>query len=455
MAASDYICRAVDSYCSWQAANTGVFMKIDIVSPETYTYGSMILGGVLKEKGHNVTITRKLESKGDATLLSLFSTLQLMDARIKDFVAKRNNVYVGGPVGMCPEMVLGELNARAVVTGEGEGVVAELVERGPEETPGVAYMEDGRAIKTPPVPVSALDHPMPLIPHDISEQNVRGANVYIETHRGCLGSCSFCQVPRFFGRNIRSRSIENIVAEVQEMKRQGVTRVAISGGTGSLFGYRNRVNKEAFVQMLRALSAILGKRNLSVPDMRVDLVDEEILTAIREYTIGWVFFGLESGSDRILKAMRKGVSVKDNRKAVELAKSLGVKVGGSFIVGYPGETREDFEETLAFAEEAMLDDVFVSIAEPIPGTPLASQILDSPHEELPLHRQHEGEYKALKLSEAEARCFELMIQGEGCKPLPKAITNDLYNAYLAEARGQGRDIKRVIELLQKYHEHQP
>lgn len=425
-------------------------MKIDIVSPGTYTYGSLVLGGVLRDRGHDVRITRELESQGESILLSLFSTLQLLDPQIKDFVAAIDNVYVGGPVGLCPEMVLGELNPRAVVSGEGEDIVGPLIEKGPEGLPGLAYQEDGKIIKSPPQPVNSLDHALPLIPDDLGQQNVRGANVYIETHRGCLGSCTFCQVPRFFGRNIRSRSIDNIVAEVKEMKRRGVQRVAISGGTGSLFGYGNKINREAFVLMLRSISEILGKKNLSVPDMRVDLVDQTVLEAVRDYTIGWVFFGLESGSNRILKAMRKGVTVEDNLRAVKLARSLGVKVGGSFIVGYPGETRSEFEETMSFVEEAMLDDTFVSIAEPIPGTPLARQILDLPKGDLSLYREHKGEYRALRLSEGEARCFELMLQGEGCKPLPRALTQELYNAYLDESRGQGRDIKRVMGLLEKY-----
>jgi B12-binding domain/radical SAM domain protein len=434
------------------AGQQGLQMMIDIVSPGTYTYGSLVLGGVLRDRGHDVRITRKLESRGESVLLSLFSTLQLLDPKIRDFVAERGNVYVGGPVSLCPEMVLGELNPKAVVSGEGEDKVAALVENGPEGLAGVAYRHRGEIIKSPPEPIGSLDHVLPLIPDDLGQQNVRGANVYIETHRGCLGSCTFCQVPRFFGRSIRSRSIENIVAEVEEMKRLGVKRVAISGGTGSLFGYRNKINREAFVEMIRSLSQILGKRNLSVPDMRVDLVDETVLEAVRDYTIGWVFFGLESGSDRILRAMRKGVTVEDNLRAVELARSLGVKVGGSFIVGYPGETRQDFEETMSFAEEAMLDDVFVSIAEPIPGTPLSAQVLNMPKDELALYQEHQGEYQALRLSEAEARCFELMLQGESSKPIPRALSQELYNAYLDESRGQGRDIKRVIDLLEKYRD---
>ena len=427
-------------------------MRVDIVSPGTYTYGSLVLGGVLRDKGHDVKITSELHPQGDVVLLSLFSTMQLLDPKIREFVAAKENVYVGGPVGLCPEMVLGELDARAVVTGEGEDIVADLVGKGPEGLPGTAYRDDGRIVKSPCLPISSLNHPLPLIPDDLCQQNVRGANVYIETHRGCLGSCTFCQVPRLFGRSIRSRSIDNIVDEVRQMKRQGVSRVAVSGGTGSLFGYGKQINREAFVEMLRALSGILGKRNLSVPDMRVDLVDEAVLEAVRDYTIGWVFFGLESGSNAMLKAMKKGVTREDNLRAVELARRVGVKVGGSFIVGYPGESREDYMESMSFLEQAMLDDVFVSIAEPIPGTPLARLALDVPEEELALYQEHDGDYRALRLSEAEARCFELMLQGEGCKPVPRAMTNELYNTYLAEAKGQGKDLKRVMQLLRKYRE---
>jgi B12-binding domain/radical SAM domain protein len=412
----------------------------------------MVLGGILKVSGHSVEISRDLQSRGGVTLLSLFSSLQLLDPKVRDFAASQEKIYVGGPVSLCPEMVMGELDIDAVVIGEGEEVVADLVESGPEGLPGVAYRRDGGIVKSEPRPVASLDHPLPLVPDDIGGQSVRGANVYIETHRGCLGGCSFCQVPRFFGRTIRSRSLENVLEEVRELRRHGVRRVAVSGGTGSLFGYRGKVDRGAFIELISSLSEVVGKKNLSVPDMRVDMVDGEVLEAVKEHTIGWVFFGLESGSNRVLRAMRKGVSVRDNLRAVELARSLGVKVGGSFIVGYPTETRREFEETVSLVEEAMLDDVFVSVAEPIPGTPLASEVLSIDKEDNALYQDHEGEYSALKLSEAEARCFELMLHGEICKPLPRAISDELYRAYLREARSQGSDIRKVTELVKRYGE---
>jgi len=96
-------------------------MRIDIVSPGMYTYGSLVLGGILRDRGHAVKITKRLESQGEVTLLSLFSTLQLLDPKIKKFVAGREKVYVGGPVGLCPEMVLGELDAKAVGCGRRRG----------------------------------------------------------------------------------------------------------------------------------------------------------------------------------------------------------------------------------------------------------------------------------------------------------------------------------------------
>lgn len=428
-------------------------MRVSIVSPGTYTYGSLVLGGVLKERGHTVTVTHRLRSDGEVTLLSLFSTGQLLDPRIRDFVKTLPTVYVGGPVGFTPEIVLGELDVDAVVVGEGEDVVASLVEDGPSgDLAGVAFVEGDKIVKTESRPVGNLDHPIPLIPEDLSSQNVRGANVYIETHRGCLGACTFCQVPRFFGRTIRSRSLDNVLAEVRELKRAGVRRVAVSGGTGSLFGYGKDVNKGAFIELVRAMSEILGPRNLSVPDMRVDFVDQEILEAVRDYTIGWVFFGIESGSQTMLNAMRKGVTVEKNLEAVELARSCGVKVGGSFILAYPGETEEDYEATLEFMEEAMLDDVFSSVAEPIPGTPLARLALDYPREENLLYREHKGEYRALKLSEAEARCFNLMLHGQNCKLVPRLVNDAMYQSFLEEARVQGRDIKRVMGLLEKYRD---
>jgi len=431
-------------------------MKITIVSPELYTYGSMVIGGVLVDAGFDVTLTKNTDVSADTDiiLLSLYSTLHLLDSRIRNFAEQSSKpIYVGGPVSAYPDIILGELDVDGVIVGEGEESTVELLSNGvSEDISGIAFRNDGKIVRTEPKPAK-LKRPMPLIPDDISDQSIRGANVYIETHRGCIGACGFCQVPKFFGTKIRSREIADIIAEIKEFKQRGVQRIAISGGTSSLYQYDPReksVNVSAFVELLQAIAEVMGGRNVSVPDIRVDYVNEEMLHAIHDFTMGWVYYGIESGSDKMLKEMRKGVDAENNIYAIELAQQCGVKVAGSFIVGYPGETAEDYQLTKDLIGDTFLDDVFISIAEPIPETHLADIVLKTDDSENPTFIAHTGEYKALKLTESEARCFDLTLHAQMCKSMPSLLTDQLYQACLDDARQQGSDVRAVTRLLQKY-----
>jgi B12-binding domain/radical SAM domain protein len=431
-------------------------MKITIVSPDLYTYGSMVIGGILVDEGFDVTLTKNTDVSADTDiiLLSLYSTLHLLDSRIGNFTEQSSKpIYVGGPISAYPDIVLGELDVDCVIIGEGEESTVELLNNGvSEDISGIAFRNDGEIVRTEPKPAK-LERPMPLIPDDISDQSIRGANVYIETHRGCIGACGFCQVPKFFGRKIRSREIADIIAEIKEFKQRGVQRIAISGGTSSLYQYNQHeksVNVGAFIELLQAIAEVMGRRNVSVPDIRVDYVNEEMLHAIHDFTMGWVYYGIESGSDKMLKEMRKGVDAENNVYAIELAQQCSVKVAGSFIVGYPGETAEDYQLTKDLIEDTFLDDVFISIAEPIPETHLADLVLKIDDSENPTFIAHTGEYKALKLTESEARCFDLTLHSQMCKSMPSLLTDQLYQACLDDARQQGSDVRAVTRLLQKY-----
>lgn len=431
-------------------------MKTVVISPGIATYGAMLIGGIVREAGHEVRLSTALTAgDADAVLLSLFSTQHLMDGGIRDFVAgvraSGRPVYIGGPVSAYPEYVLGELAPDAVVVGEGEETVPLLLERGiSPDLPGIAYLDGGRTVITPPAAPPSVHRPLPLIPDDIGQQSIRGANAYIETHRGCTGACTFCQVPRFFGRDIRSRDLDEIRKEVRAFKEKGAVRLSVSGGTGSLFGYHGELDNDAVIALLRMLAEELGPHNVSAPDIRVDAITDEILDAIRKYTIGWLFYGFESGSDAVLRQMGKGVTVAQMHEAVERSRRHGLKVAGCFIVGYPTETAEDYEATKAFVAEEMLDDVFVSVAEPIPKTPLADLVLRTPHEKNPVYAPHTGEYHSLHLTEAEARWFDLSQHADMYKPLLHVVTDEVFSMYLAEARKQGDDVRRVTELIERY-----
>ena len=432
-------------------------MDITILSPGIYTYGAMLIGGVLRDAGHRVTLTRTPVARDSSLLLaSLFSTQHLLDPAIRDLIRTHREqggtAYVGGPVSAAPEMVLGELAPDAVVVGEGEETVVRLIDEGVSAAlPGIAFSDGGQVVVTPPAPPAPIDRPLPLIPDDIGGQSIRGASAYIETHRGCIGGCTFCQVPRFFGRAIRSRPLASIIEEVKAFSAHGATRLSVSGGTGSLYGSSTgEMNPEAFIGLLRGMAEVMGPRNVSSPDIRVDCITDEILDAIRRYTIGWVFFGIESGSDRVLRLMGKGAAVRQVEEAVERCREHKLQVAGSFIVGYPGETERDYQATKDLIAGLCLDDVFVSSAEPIPGTPLADLVVRTPRDKNPAFVPHTGEYRALDLTESEARCFDLMMHADMFRPQLRLVTDEVYAAYLAEAKKQGGDIRAATELILRY-----
>lgn len=432
-------------------------MNCVVISPNMYTYGSMLIAGIISDAGFNVRLKKTLEAdRDDIVFLSLFSTQHLIDPEIRSFVSKhRGNggrCYVGGPVSAYPEMVLGELDCDAVVVGEGEETVLDILTGFRPGMEGTASRSNDDIVTIPRKPPESISHPLPFIPDDIGEQDIRGASAYIETHRGCIGACTFCQVPRFFGREIRSREIDEILEEVRAFRDKGARRLSISGGTGSLYQYSNgRINEDAFIGLLEGMAEIMGPKNISSPDIRVDCISDDILEAIGKYTIGWVFFGLESGSDRILKAMGKGADAGKAEKAIQECRNNGLKVAGSFIVGHPLENVEDFEDTKDFISDNPLDDVFISIAEPIPKTPLADLVLRTGMEKNPTFQMHEGEYRSLSLRESEARAFDLMMHADMFKPGIHVVTDEIFTLYLNEVKKDGETIRTLTELLFRYY----
>ncbi len=437
--------------------NNGENVKITILTPEFYNYGALLIGGILKDAGYAVDVQKGFEKEvnADIVILSLHSTIHLI--KYKSEIEKiKGFKIVGGPVSRVPELIFKYLPVDVVVIGEGEVSTLDLVDKlgkdldtgKLEEVKGIAFKNGVKIVKTKRVPISSMNHSLPLIPDDISSENIRGANVYIETHRGCPGNCGFCQVSCFFGREVRSRPVDEIVSEVKEFLKKGASRIAVSGGTGSLYGCKkfNKVSENSFVELLKEISNLTGPKNLTIPDIRVDMINDEILEAVRKYTNGWIFFGIESGSERILRKMKKGITLDEIRNAVDNAKSHGIKIAGSFIVGYPTETEDDFEATVEFADELMLDDYFVSIAEPIPGTALADEVSKIPLNENLLFLKGE-EYKRYDLSVAEERCLNLMLESYIFRRIPSPMTDELFKALVDETRSQGNHIRTVIKMI--------
>jgi len=437
-------------------------LKITVLTPEFYSYGALIIAGMLQKQGFQVKLQKGFGEVIDADIvfISLQSTIHLIKYQQE---LKSINAFkiVGGPVTLTPQLILDCLPVDLVVVGEGENTIYNILrvfENNPlprgsdfKDIPGVAFKDGDQIVITGKGPVQSLERPLPFIPSDISSENIRGANVYLETHRGCPGNCGFCGVPCLFGREVRSRALEDILNEVKYFLSKGARKIAISGGTGSLYGsnkFKN-VDEKAFVDLLREISNLTGPKNLTIPDIRVDLISDQILEAIRQYSNGWVFFGIESGSDRVLRHMKKGVTVDQVREAVDMARKHGVKTAGSFIVAYPGEEDEDFQDTLDLADELMLDDYFVSIAEPIPGTDLGDEVSQLSLEDNILF-QDSLKYKRHDLSIAEERALDLMVESYVFRSFPVPMSQKLLKGLLDEVKSQGNHIKSVTHLIKNH-----
>ncbi|MCC7559140.1 MAG: TIGR04014 family B12-binding domain/radical SAM domain-containing protein [Methanobacterium sp.] len=437
-------------------------LKITVLTPEFYSYGALLIAGILQEQGYPVKLQKGFGEVIDADIvfISLQSTIHLLKYQ-KEISSMDTFKIVGGPVTLSPQLILDCLAVDLVVVGEGENTlynILKVFENNPipnvsdfKDVSGVAFKKDEQTIITGKGTAHSLERPLPLVPSDISSENIRGANVYLETHRGCPGNCGFCGVPCLFGREVRSRSLEDILNEVKYLLSKGVRKIAISGGTGSLYGsnkFKN-VDEEAFIELLREISNLTGPKNLTIPDIRVDLISDQILEAIHQYSNGWVFFGIESGSDRVLRHMKKGVTVDQVREAVAMAREHGVKTAGSFIVAYPGEEEEEFQDTMDLADELMLDDYFVSIAEPIPGTDLGDEVSQLSLEDNILF-QDSLKYKRHGLSIAEERALDLMVESYIFRSFPVPMSQNLLKNLLDEVKSQGDHIKSVTHLIKKY-----
>jgi tRNA-2-methylthio-N6-dimethylallyladenosine synthase len=203
------------------------------------------------------------------------------------------------------------------------------------------------------------------------------ATAFVSIMQGCNMHCTFCIVPQTRGAE-RSRSIDEIVTEVRELVANGVKEVTLLGQIVNLYGrheFPKSDGKSPFVQLLEAVNEIDGLERLRFTSphpigFRDDLIDAiSRLPKLAEH----VHLPLQSGSNRILKAMHRAYTAE---KYVDLVRRIrrareGIAVTTDIIVGFPGETDNDYEHTRDLAEELQFDNAFVFRYSPRRDTPAA------------------------------------------------------------------------------------
>lgn len=356
------------------------------------------LASSLEEAGHSVTILDCTFMKRDealhfantanAEVVGIYCKVTLVEDCLwfaQNLRQKCKLLIAGGPLPTCePHRFLDEFDI--VVRGEGEKTLVELLrarEQGIDwdSVAGIMYRKQelsrgAEIVATPARPfIKDLDHlPHPargLFPNDSYIRFGRKKYGYsistVMSTRGCPFHCEFCSNV-VFGNSFRERVPVSVVDEIEEVLDLGYDRIAFADDVFTL--KRSRV---------LAICAEIRKRGLQFKWEclgRVDTIDYELALEMKAAGCAKIFFGIESGSDDILKLMKKQITTSQARKAVLDAHKAGLEVGAFFILFYPGESDDTVLETLRFASSLPLEYLGLTMPYPLPGTPLFERTKD-------------------------------------------------------------------------------
>jgi radical SAM superfamily enzyme YgiQ (UPF0313 family) len=317
------------------------------------------------------------EQKPDILGISCMTFL-LIDAlkvvRIAKEVNPKIHVTIGGThPTIYPEEMLSQPEIDSIVMGEGEFTFSDLLEalddgRSLAGIPGVGYKdEENLKINSRRDFIQDLDSlPFPdrdLLPYR-KYYNVLGKGKEIMTSlltsRGCPFNCVFCTVKD--GKVCRVRSPENVVEEIEVCYAKGITDFDIIDDTFV-------INKKRVM----AIADLILSKNLKITmDLRarVDIVDQEVLDKLAEAGCTRIRFGVESGNSKVLENLRKGITVNQAREALKMAKKAKIVTFAYFMLGSPGETEREMEESIELAKELNPDFVQFLITTPFPATEL-------------------------------------------------------------------------------------
>ncbi len=325
-----------------------------------------------------------------AELVGIYSMITMREESLlfaRELKDKARLLVAGGPLPSTDAFpFLADFDAVAI--GEGERTMRELALALEEGRPfstvrGIAYRTAGA--RGSPVgawastPARELEPdldslPFPardLLPNAVYIEHGRRkyghAITTIMSSRGCPFSCEFCS-NAVFGPGYRERSPRNVADEVEDALSYGYDRIHFGDDVFTLKKERILAVCAEFLRRgLRFSWECLG---------RVDSIDREAAEAMRRAGCDRIFFGVESGNERILRIMKKGITPQRARAAIEAARAAGIKTGAFFILFYPGDDDDSVLETMRFASSLPLDYLSFSLPYPIPGTALHKRVAD-------------------------------------------------------------------------------
>lgn len=281
-------------------------------------------------------------------------------------------VILGGPhVNLFPEETINLQGVDFLVLGEGEKTFTKLINALNVKTPhhdiaGLVFKENGTIINTGGNPlITDLDSlPFParhLTSIEKYSSLLSSGKVIttIFTSRGCPFKCSFCDRPHL-GKVFRARSAQNVVDELEECVCLGITEFLFYDDTFC-------VDKKRVLDICNEIV----KRRLPISwdiRTRINTVDEEIIEHLSKANCRGIHYGIEAGTEKILKVLKKGITIKDAKNVFKLTRKYKIPILAYFMIGSPTETLDDIQTTFKVMRELNSDYVHLTILTPFPGT---------------------------------------------------------------------------------------
>ena len=396
-------------------------MKIILVNPpirewakpNCFPEGLGILAACLKNAGHQVEVidanahryekpeVESLIEKADYDLIGLGGLVTVYPYMVwfadmcKRVHPDRPVILGGNAVTPIPALIMENTKADIACVGEGELTLVEVADaleqgRSLQGIAGIWYRDKDGLVKTNPdrpvikdldtIPWADRD----IFPTDIYLNNAVGPinkdkwgggttneqtrkSFIVRVSRGCPYRCTFCYHD-FMGQGFRMRSPEAIVDEIEHIyHKYGATYFGLGDDLAT-------ANQKKFTRVCH----LIRERGIDIEfgtAVRANMVKEDFLWMLKDHGCDAVSMGVESGSPKILEIMNKKVTLEQQKNAVRLVRKVFGSLVASFIVGYPGETKETIQETIDFCKELELEPEVIFYATPYPGTWLYEEAL--------------------------------------------------------------------------------
>ena len=368
-----------------------------------YALGLMYIAAVLDRAGHHVEVIdmdalnlpiedyvheikeRNYDYLCTGGMITAWNFLTFTAGLVKEVKPSAKVIVGGGIVSSTPQHFISASKADVGVIGEGEDTVLDLIETfesgcSLSTVGGIVYKEDGQIVRTQerknigdldklPFPAWDLFNVGETYSRYPSHHSILHARRFgsIYTTRGCPFRCTFC----YTEKAVRQRSIPNVIEELKELRaRYGIRHIMIAD---DLFVVRKKRTLEFCEAMIE------HKMNMTWSCTgRCNIIDREFLKLCKEAGCEFMGLGLESGSDMVLKAIKKSQTPEQIVDAVRMVKEAGITPGGTFILGLPPETKETMRETAEIYKKINQYRGHVNkffFATPYPGTELYDQML--------------------------------------------------------------------------------